>query len=90
MLLPPLDNRRRLAKPAKHSLPVLDGAVQVADGAHHALEGVGVARVAMGRRMSSDVGAGEEEDALAILALAQVESASALKVGSLEGRDEEA
>ena len=36
------------------------------------------------------MGAGEEEDTLAILALAEVESASTFKVGSLQGRDGEA
>ena len=50
----------------------------------------GLASHAVGRRRSSDVGAGEEEDALVILALAKVESASDPKLGSLEGRDGDA
>ena len=45
---------------------------------------------AMGGRRSSGVGAGDEEDALVNLTLAKVESANALKLGSLGGRDGDA
>src|SRR5467141_2455100 len=53
MLVPPLDGHRRIAllgltQPAKHDLPVLDGEVQIVDGAYHSLEGAGVSRVAEG------------------------------------------
>lgn len=44
----------------------------------------------MDGRRSSDVGAGEEEDAIAITALAQIQSAGTFVIGSLEGSNEEA
>ena len=95
MLDPPVGDIRRLTlvtQPAKYGLPVLDGAVLVADATHQGLEGVGVAQaanggdmlavmvgVAMSGRSSSDVGA---EDAVVILALAEVQSARVFKGGS--------
>jgi len=99
-----------LAHPAKDGLPVPDGAVEVGDGTHHALERVVVGRVAEGDDLlaraarllvrqarvgmsggrAGDVGASEEEDALAVGALAEVQGAGALVEGCLQRRDEEA